>query len=93
MSNEDPDSIPQQIRSNRPFVVALLLGVVIAIGAFLWVLATPKPDQLERSVIQDPNSPTGEATPNTGFLGTEAPPEGETTTPAEPATPAPAATQ
>lgn len=38
MANEDPDSIPEQFRQNRPFFVVLALAILIAIGAFLYVL-------------------------------------------------------
>lgn len=74
MANEDPDSIPQQVRNNRPIFIAFLVAVLIAVGTFLWVVSTPKPNELQRNIISDPNSATGKATPNTGYLGTETPP-------------------
>lgn len=39
MANEDPDSIPEQVRQNRPFFAVLALAVLIAIGAFLFILS------------------------------------------------------
>ena len=38
MANEDPDSIPEQFRQNRPFFMVFALAIVIAVGAFLYVL-------------------------------------------------------
>ena len=38
MANEDPDSIPEQFRQNRPFFMVFALAIVIAGGAFLYVL-------------------------------------------------------
>ncbi|WP_374636551.1 hypothetical protein [Paracoccus sp. (in: a-proteobacteria)] len=38
MANEDPDSIPEQFRQNRPFFMVFALAIVIAVCAFLYVL-------------------------------------------------------
>ena len=38
MANEEPDSIPEQFRQNRPFFMVFALAIVIAVGAFLYVL-------------------------------------------------------
>ncbi len=38
MANEDPDSIPEQFRHNRPFFMVFALAIVIAVSAFLYVL-------------------------------------------------------
>lgn len=39
MANEDPAEIPEQFRQNRPFFVVLGLAILIAVGAFLYVLS------------------------------------------------------
>lgn len=38
MANEDPDGIPEQIRRNRPFFLALGLAFLIGVAAFLYIL-------------------------------------------------------
>ena len=38
MANEDPGSIPEQVRQNRPFFLVLGLAIAIAIITFLVVL-------------------------------------------------------
>ncbi|MTH78663.1 hypothetical protein [Paracoccus aestuariivivens] len=39
MANEDPDSIPEQFRQNRPFFMVFALAFVIALGTFLYILS------------------------------------------------------
>ncbi|WP_347266182.1 hypothetical protein [Paracoccus sp. (in: a-proteobacteria)] len=50
MANEDPATIHEQVRQNRPFFVVLGLAVVAAIAGFLVVLSldTEKTD-IERN--------------------------------------------
>ena len=38
MANEDPDSIPDQFRHNRPFFLVFALAFVIAAGTFMYIL-------------------------------------------------------
>ncbi len=66
MANEDPDSIPEQIRQNRPFFMVLGLAIAIAIGAFLYVLFTdPEAHDVGRNMPPTMNAPTTDA-PTTG---------------------------
>lgn len=50
MANEDPDSIPEQFRQNRPFFMVAALAIVIAVGAFLYVLfSDPEANDVARN--------------------------------------------
>ncbi len=49
MANEDPASIPEQVRQNRPFFMVLGLAVLIAVCAFLYVLfSNPEANDVAR---------------------------------------------
>lgn len=76
MANEDPDSIPEQIRQNRPFFMVLGLAIAIAIGAFLYVLFTdPEAHDVGRNMPPTMNTPTTDA-PTTDAPTTGTPAEG-----------------
>ncbi len=69
MANEDPDSIPEQIRQNRPFFMVLGLAIAIAIGAFLYVLFTdPEAHDVGRNMPPTTAAPTT-GTPAEGAAG------------------------
>lgn len=69
MANEDPDSIPEQFRQNRPFFMVAALAIVIAVGAFLYVLSSdPEANDVGR------NMPPAVSTPDAG-AGAETPTE------------------
>ncbi|MFC3529134.1 hypothetical protein ACFOMH_13200 [Paracoccus mangrovi] len=73
MANEDPDSIPEQIRQNRPFFMVLGLAIAIAIGAFLYVLFTdPEAHDVGRNMPPTMNAPAAGA-PTTDAPTTDAP--------------------
>ncbi len=76
MANEDPDSIPEQLRQNRPFYMVLGLAIAIAIGAFLYVLFTdPEAHDVGRNMPPTMNTPTTDA-PTTDAPTTGTPAEG-----------------
>ena len=76
MANEDPDSIPEQIRQNRPFFMVLGLAIAIAIGAFLYVLFTdPEAHDVGRNMPPTMNAPAAGA-PTTDAPTTDAPTTG-----------------
>lgn len=76
MANEDPDSIPEQIRQNRPFFMVLGLAIAIAIGAFLYVLFTdPEAHDVGRNMPPTMNTPAADA-PTTDAPTTGTPAEG-----------------
>ena len=76
MANEDPDSIPEQIRQNRPFFKVLGLAIAIAIGAFLYVLFTdPEAHDVGRNMPPTMNTPAADA-PTTDAPTTGTPAEG-----------------
>lgn len=76
MANEDPDSIPEQIRQNRPFFMVLGLAIAIAIGAFLYVLFTdPEAHDVGRNMPPTMNAPAAGA-PTTDAPTTGTPAEG-----------------
>lgn len=82
MANEDPSGIPEQIRQTRPFMIALAVAFVIAIGTFLYILSQDTEDNdLERNPPPAELVTPGDAAPEA------APPAAD---PAAPAATAPA---
>ena len=64
MANEDPASIPEQVRQNRPFFMVLGLAVLIAVCAFLYVLfSNPEANDVARQQAPAVAAPAAPATP------------------------------
>ncbi len=64
MANEDPASIPEQVRQNRPFFMVLALAIVIAVCAFLYVLfSDPEAHDVGRVPVPEQTAPAAPATP------------------------------
>lgn len=64
MANEDPDSIPEQVRQNRPFFLVFALAFVIAAGTFMYVLSRDTESRdIERNLPTAPAAAPAAAPP------------------------------